>query len=70
MNDSRRSEESIRTSSPRSSAQHDTRKPPVPKALQSKTARGETPQQSFMNGLEREFKVKHLSLLGVFGWLL
>ncbi|KAL4898583.1 hypothetical protein BDV59DRAFT_6488 [Aspergillus ambiguus] len=70
MDDLRSSGESLRTSSPRPSAHHDTRKAPVPRALQSKLARAETPQQNFLNGLEREFKAKHLGLLGVLGWLL
>ncbi|KAF9891291.1 mannose-ethanolamine phosphotransferase gpi13 [Aspergillus nanangensis] len=54
-------------------AQLDSRNAPIPKALaamQSKTRQRGTIQDSLTNGLEREFKFKHLGLLGVLGWLL
>ncbi|PYI00137.1 phosphoethanolamine N-methyltransferase [Aspergillus ellipticus CBS 707.79] len=50
---------------PRPSERNEPRKPQVPKALTGTNA-----QDIYLQGLEREFKVKHLGVLGVLVWIL
>ncbi|PWY91551.1 phosphoethanolamine N-methyltransferase [Aspergillus sclerotioniger CBS 115572] len=47
------------------SERNEHRKPQVPKALTGGNA-----QDQYIKGLEREFKFKHLGVLGVLGWIL
>ncbi|KAE8372883.1 hypothetical protein BDV26DRAFT_273250 [Aspergillus bertholletiae] len=58
---------------PRLLQPNDTQKAPVPKALtgrQSRPGKGGNRQESVDDGLEREFKLKHLGSLGLLGWIL
>ncbi|GJP93059.1 phosphoethanolamine N-methyltransferase [Aspergillus niger] len=49
----------------RSPERNEHRKPQVPKALAGGSA-----QDKYIQGLESEFKLKHLGVLGVLGWIL
>ncbi|OJI87972.1 mannose-ethanolamine phosphotransferase gpi13 [Aspergillus tubingensis] len=51
--------------SSRSPERNEHRKPQVPKALAGGSA-----QDNYIQGLETEFKLKHLGVLGVLGWIL
>lgn len=42
----------------------------IPPGMQPQTGKGSLKQEDFMNGMERDFKSKHLGLMGVFGWIL
>ncbi|THC98171.1 hypothetical protein EYZ11_002327 [Aspergillus tanneri] len=64
---------SLPISSRRPVERNDTRKGTGPKMLpgmQSQTATGSAAQEERMKDLEREFKLKHLGILGVLGWML
>ncbi|OOF92644.1 hypothetical protein ASPCADRAFT_174329 [Aspergillus carbonarius ITEM 5010] len=59
------SRNTVPTMSSRPSERNEHRKPQVPKALTGGNA-----QDQYMKGLEREFKFRHLGVLGVLGWIL
>ncbi|RAL02228.1 mannose-ethanolamine phosphotransferase GPI13 [Aspergillus ibericus CBS 121593] len=59
------SRNTVPTMSSRPSERNEHRKPQVPKSLAGGNA-----QDQYIKGLEREFKFKHLGVLGVLGWIL